>query len=239
VKCSIWGSCVSRDVFRVLGQDACVVEYLARSSLHSRYSPALPENVLSRVPDLASKFQQRMVRNDVCKTGLTLQADCLIVDLIDERFRVLAIGNTLVTDSNEMRKSGLVTLLSARLAFARGSEQDYAGFQRSADQLARELAEASMPLILHEAYLATHLQNTNDVQPFPESQAGQNEAVNTRLQRYYRILADTCSPRMTVRVPEELTMADANHTWGAAPYHYIAPYYQYFWSELERFSTAS
>jgi len=48
---------------------------------------------------------------------------------------------------------------------------------------------------------------------------------NQKSQRYYAHLAELGVP--TLEVPAELAVADPNHQWGEAPFHYVPAVYEY------------
>ncbi len=94
----IYGSCVSRDIFNLEeSRDFKLTDYYARSSMASLCSEAYEnEEALSRIP---SAFRRRMVACDFSKEILSAKdkfaaADVILIDLIDERFDLIANWNS-------------------------------------------------------------------------------------------------------------------------------------------------
>lgn len=108
-KVFILGSCVSRDAFALeeSKEQYSVVNYIARTSFASSFHSQKTINVdTSTIPSI---FQKRMVENDLFK--LTENAikntefDILLVDLIDERFRLfISEDGEIFTISSELKK---------------------------------------------------------------------------------------------------------------------------------------
>jgi hypothetical protein len=90
MKYAIYGSCVTRDIFSILEVDDQVSEYRARSSIHSYVAPSISADMIPDLSAMSSGFQKRMVVDDFTKPKITNnRANPILVDFIDERFRVL------------------------------------------------------------------------------------------------------------------------------------------------------
>ena len=63
------------------------------------------------------------------------------------------------------------------------------------------------------------------------------DEMNATLNQYYDRLADDLDCQ-SVDVPASLRASDANHKWGAAPYHYISGYYDYVVQQVDRILAA-
>lgn len=108
-KVFILGSCVSRDAFALEESmdKYSISTYIARTSFASSFHDKPTKNIdLSSIP---SSFQRRMVENDILKQTKDrikeMKFDILLVDLIDERFRLfLSDDNELFTISAELKK---------------------------------------------------------------------------------------------------------------------------------------
>lgn len=97
----IFGSCVTRDVFRI-SQYLGDLKYFARSSLISLMSD--PLFLRDEEIQLDSDFQKKMIISDFSKNFLNAAGtkDTLfIIDLIDERFDLMKYKQSYVTCSNE------------------------------------------------------------------------------------------------------------------------------------------
>lgn len=108
---SIFGSCVSRDIFNYdTAKFFDLKSYIARQSIVSALAQPIPCS-LEQI-GLESSFQRRMVYHDLVKDCFDLLAhdgsQFLIVDLIDERFSLAQVSDSLITWSNEMAASGFL-----------------------------------------------------------------------------------------------------------------------------------
>lgn len=110
-KVAIIGSCITRDLWGGRGDAFDDLLYVSRTSLPSLFAPALaafrPEG---SPPSGLGAFQHRAMVADIAKTALervvAFRPSHLILDLIDERFDLLAAGVSLVTLSWELEASG-------------------------------------------------------------------------------------------------------------------------------------
>ena len=111
-KISIFGSCTSRDLFRLYpSKDLELCSYVARQSVVSAVSEPIPLE-LDDIK-LESAFQKMAVWRDFNKTTFDLfkedGSEWLIIDLIDERFPPVRYGDSYVTKSSMAIEAGLIT----------------------------------------------------------------------------------------------------------------------------------
>jgi len=228
-KISIYGSCVTRDIFSVLDIDEHVGTYIARSSLISR----MAEPVASP-PDfgmLTSSFQRRMVEHDFRKTGLELEPGAVLaMDFIDERFPVVCWGDTLVTFSRELRRTGLGHQHGAGIAFERGTQNDFDRWRVACEQFADFVRRNALRVLLHEAYHAERSSQPHD--EVNDEWRAAAETHNRSLREYHRIFCAEVEPKVVIRPAAELVVADPDHQWGPAPFHYVRGYYEDAWNQL-------
>jgi hypothetical protein len=122
---SIFGSCVTRDIFNYDKTNSLnIVDYTARSSFGSAFA----KQRFNQVPleNLDSPFQRNLVARDIHKKYQQLfghiDFDMMIIDCIDERFALLQNNaGALATFSNELRRTGLP--LGAFRRIASGSKE--------------------------------------------------------------------------------------------------------------------
>ena len=104
---NIHGSCISRDVFEFITDEPIrFKEYIARHSMISAVSNSLNFNEEQiNISNLESKFQRRMVLNDLNKTLFEKirnnKSDYMLIELLEERFSILDTNNSFITYSNE------------------------------------------------------------------------------------------------------------------------------------------
>jgi hypothetical protein len=246
-KIAIIGSCVTRDVWRVLNIPTDKLRTFSRTSVASLVSPApaglsLPNAMGALEPD---GFLARCVRADVEKTALqTLELwepEALVFDFIDERFDLLYVGNSIVCDSFEFRRSGLRArgpFIDGRPVRRLSAEVDEI-WPKALDALRARIEAgplASAKIVLHVAYWAEVYRRDGvlksfpkriRIHPLPRPEEGIDEH-NSVLRRYHDAFK-VAFPNATVVVPPEHTrIADAAHRWGLSPFHYIPDYYLSF-----------
>jgi len=246
---AIIGSCITRDLWPILGDAPPDLLYVSRTSLPSLFSERPGEVVIADQPPAPLKrHQHNALAADLTKTALSaLVAHApthIIFDFIDERFDLLAAGSGFATRSWELEVSGYL----AQPLFAEA--RDVPRLSRACDQLwsdaAAELATllASTPLsqatlILHEAQWADHYRDADGAAiPFEsemEVLSGKTALLadhNALLDRYQRELAARLPGLARVAAPPELRVASVDHRWGLSPFHYVDAYYAEIWRQL-------
>ena len=218
-KIAIHGSCVSRDFAEFRGWS--VSHYQARSSFATKSTPPVKfdESYLMRI---STSFEQRMVRWDLIKrTFESGDATVIIVDLIDERFDVYLAGDSTVTRSKAFYDCGILKSISGdKIRLERGGDEYIRLFQEGLSVFS-EWADA--PIILHRANWASTLRTGNGIEAMEN--IAQIESENALLQRLYSLAIEELRPVSIVESPS-LLIADPEHKWGLAPFHYIPDYYE-------------
>jgi hypothetical protein len=217
MKIGIFGSCISRDIFREMKLDNLVKEYRARTSIHS--ITQLEKADTSKINYPESKFQTKMVKYDFEKTELNLvDCDFLILDLIDERFQLITNFGSVVTLSNELRNSNKIE--SVINYVARGTERDLILWREAVKKFSKMV---NVPIILHKSRLSSVLSHENDGIKVDYEYI---EKMNQKLIAYEKIIYDELEIIGTIDVKNDLLTSDVNHVWGYSPYHYIYEYYE-------------
>lgn len=230
---TIYGSCVSRDIFNLEESQAFkLTDYFARSSMASLCSsPYENEEALERIP---SAFRRRMVAYDFSKQILTQpkafqDADIILIDLIDERFdlAILPSGH-IITNSNELAESGLL------------NDSNVKGFQliKPGTPERRDLWIQGMHkflavleqhkkldcLIINKVYWASRFENASNTN-FPVPLATIEKA-NQELEWMYKALEKKLGKHQFLYFPPQLLTSDEDHHWGVSPFHYCEQYYK-------------
>ena len=215
---AIHGSCVSRDFAEF--EKWPVVNYQARSSLSSKTGTATQydKKLLARIE---SKFQRRMVEWDMASHPFrTNGADVVLIDLIDERFDIFTHGLTVSTRSQAYHQAGIrnsIPETSKRIE--RGSEEHIELFTLGVKQFSKGIDK---PVILHDARWSETYRLRGELLKFEDNLA---HIVNNKLlDEFTEILIDEMSLFEIVASPD-LRIADPEHKWGLAPFHYIPEYY--------------
>lgn len=230
---SIYGSCVARDTAAAFGDGCKILRYTARQSMLSAANGA---TAVAGSVELDSPFQTRMVEADIAGDALDAiratasNSDILLLDIMDERLGVYsAAGGTYLTKTWELEKSGLLDLQSAALPLLDfGSDEHFDRWQQAAKVVAASIAELGKPALVLAPPLADH-----DLDGEPIEYLGKPVSDwNILFARYYDTLE---ALGLTVlRPPIELAVADKNHQWGLAPFHYAKPMYEWFVAEIQR-----
>ena len=246
---AIIGSCITRDLWPILGEAPGDLLYVSRTSLASLFSAPVNEVAIAGEPPVPLKrHQHNALSADLTKTALgALVAHApshIIFDLIDERFDLMAVRGALVTRSWELEASGYL----AQPVFAGGRDVPRlsGGCDRlwsdGADELADLLAStplAGATLILHEARWADRYLDAEgvtasfdaeiEILPGRTARAADHNAL---LDRYQAGLTARLPGLARVSAPPELRIASVSHRWGLSPFHYVDAYYADIWRQL-------
>lgn len=210
--------------------------YIARTSLASAFltRPA-PPDVRAKVPHIASRFQRRMVEIDLRKRAPSMiaaaQFDFLLVDLIDERFNLARFGGSnilpeLFTLSREL--AGVCGWTGS--VVMPGTNQHLGAWKRGVGRLLRTVPPAK--IVVNRAFWAVTL---DDGTPL-ENQALIAES-NRVLEVMYGYL-ERNGVGAVIDYPDGI-VADPNHKWGIAPFHYSASMYEVMIRKLQAISGAT
>lgn len=229
----IYGSCVSRDTIEYVPAPVKIVKYIARQSLISIGNQ--PRLGSADFPRLESPFQQRVTEDDrlgnaeAAITDLAPATDLLLIDFTDERGGVYDLEGRYLTRSVERVANGADELFPRRIAFGTpehfllwsGAFERFVATLRDVGLLRRTLA-----LAVPWATVTT----TGD--PTPESFGMTAGQANGLFEPYDKILRR--SPINVVRpLPWTRIVADPDHKWGLAPFHYTHDVYQRLAQRLE------
>ncbi|MNM50584.1 hypothetical protein D3C81_616280 [compost metagenome] len=229
----IYGSCVSRDIFNLKESGAFkLIDYYARSSMASFTSAAYQND--AALDRITSDFRRRMVANDFSKALLGAaevleSADVILIDLIDERFDLLALpSGELITHSPELAESGLL------------KDPCIAGFEviKSSSAMHRELWQQGMKLffdllrkldkldsvLVNQVFWSSRFEKRTDTK-FPITRAAIDQA-NQELSWMYEVLHGELKEEQFMAFSPALLTADESHRWGASPFHYCEQYYK-------------
>ena len=217
-KISIHGSCVTRDLAEF--HNYAVPHYQARSSLCTKIGqPVVYES--EKLSSIESKFQRRMVEWDLNKRPFSsLEADCIIIDLIDERFDVFTNGSAHATRSQAFFQSGVASTMEGDFKrIIRGSDDYFDLFRRGVQEFSDYLDK---PVILHNARWASTYKQDGQIHEFDNQEKIQFE--NELLDNLTKILVEEVTIVDTIASPT-ISIADSTHKWGLANFHYIPEYY--------------
>ncbi len=245
---AIVGSCITRDLWRFRGSTVANPHYISRTSLPGLFASPVPGFRPAAKPPAGLKPQpHRALVADIAKTALAglvaYRPSHLIFDFIDERFDLLSVAGTLVTDSWELEASGY--LKQAALRDARTIPRTAPAAERLWLEAAAEMAAfvratplRDAVLILHRAQWATHRRSADgravpltDIEILP-GVPGDIGVHNALLAGYETAFTELMPPMAQVAAPDH-RWADEAHEWGLSPFHYEPAYYAEIWRQLE------
>ena len=233
---SILGSCVTRDAIRKPSKYN-LLNYIARTSLISIMSPPYPikfEDIL-----LNSNFQRNTVYQDANKENLkklTVQpSEYLIIDFIDERFKLIHMSDSFLTLSNELRGSSILNNLIYE-ELERDNEAVLELWCKSAEAFFKEVLNVYDPtkIILHKTFWREkYLDQLNQQKSFSDSVIKEVRKQNQLLKFYYDYCETIVPGISVVDMTDNRFLACENHIWGLAPYHFEKSYYDVFIKKLD------
>lgn len=237
---AIVGSCITRDLWPIRGGGAEALLYVSRTSLPGLLSAPIEGFVPSEEPpgDLPRHGHNALVA-DLRKTALAAlvawRPSHIVFDFIDERFDLLAVGQTLAANSGEMVRSGYRTqppFDTARLV-PRLSDACERLWQAAAAEFAAVVRSTPLrraELILHSARWAEEQREADGrIRPIADVEivTGQPAAIadyNDLLVRQEAAFMALMPPMSRVSA-DPWRLADAGHRWGLSPFHYVPEYY--------------
>lgn len=238
IEAFMFGSCVSRDVARIYPERLVASDYIARQSWISAFSYVALDRDVSEY--FRSQFQAKMVAGDfegsfpISILGSDLSFDFLVLDLVDERLGVLKTPSGYVTNSYELRNSGLKKTIPGSRSIEFGSEEHFDLWCRSAVRLyslLKILGLVDRTVLIRCKYSVVsdegvELSGRMRIAP---------QIWNARFTRYYDFAA--ALGFVVIDVPQNLSVAASNHAWGLEAFHYVNEFYGFVADQLEHFKS--
>lgn len=246
---AIIGSCITRDLWPILGEAPGDLLYVSRTSLPSLFArPLAGIEIPDDPPPSLGRHQNNAVRADLRKSSLAAlvahRPTHLIFDFIDERFDLLATRDTLVTRSWELEASCYLAqpgFSPARIVPRESAECDRL-WREACVEMAAFLSQTPLreaEIILHASQWAgQYMDPAGGTRAFDpevmifEGRLGALEAHNALLRRYQDSFA-ALTGALRVQANPELVLGDVGHRWGLSPFHYVEAYYRDVWRQLQ------
>ncbi|PGC71250.1 hypothetical protein COM21_00320 [Bacillus toyonensis] len=239
IKMLIFGSCDSRDIFRVYEEHNGhrkyeIIDYYARSSLAS--VAAKPISYKEDQISLSSTFRRKSLHRDLEKTfiknleDIAKKVDYLVIDFMEERFDILRYNNTHFTRSWEYRESNLQNEFNTTILdrFDSGVTKIW---EENCSKFIEELKKHFRPeqIILNEVQMVNSYLKDNQMYLF------ENQdyicKFNKLLAHYHQYFKENFEGINVIKPKkEDYFYCDSKHLWGCFPYHFNDKYYL----ELER-----
>ncbi len=246
---AIVGSCITRDLWPIRGAGSERLLYISRTSFPSLFAPPVAGFRPARgLPGDLHAHEHAALVADIQKTALArlvaFEPTHVIFDFIDERFDLIAAGDSLASMSGEMDRSGYLAqpaFRTRRLAPRLSSACDRL-WREGVGRLAAVIRATPLRnarLILHAARWATH-QRLRDGAIAPirnvELLAGKPveiAAYNALLERQEATFAELMPPLDRLSAGD-WQLADPDHRWGLSPFHYVPEYYDEIRGQMAR-----
>lgn len=226
----IFGSCVSRDIFEYEeAQELLCKEYIARQSVVSALSDPISIDE-TELATLTSNFQKKLVLNDFKKTTFQKLKDSssnyLVVDFIDERFRLVELGESYLTQSAELITSKYLENKTYTLVDKRKWDKAIlcANVEAFADKISGIYKKGH--IFIHKAKMMDkYIGKDQEIHSFSKTIIKDNSETNSMLEVMYECLEKELDKPYTIDISDKY-YADENHKWGLAVMHYQKEYYQ-------------
>lgn len=231
LRVTVYGSCVARDSVALAGggDQSTVTTYVARQSLLSSGSDAsdrYPEGART-----AHRFRRRMLKADFAGDLVTKLrdfhevTDVLLWDLADERDGVLIFDDgKVVTRTFDLLSEPAVWAAAEHarhLDF--GTDEHFELWAEKAEGFVEELKAMGLfdrTLVLRIPWALV----TTEGEAAPGSMGKSPIQANALYERYYDHLAGL--GLRALEIDPELLIADPEHRWGLAPFHYTQDAYE-------------
>jgi hypothetical protein len=237
---AIVGSCITRDLWPIRGGGAERLMYISRTSFPSLFSPPVANFTPARHPpgDLHNHEHAALVA-DITKTALprllAFRPTHIIFDFIDDRFDLLSVGQSILSRSGEMARSGYLERPALRRH--RTIRRLSSACERLWSEAAAEFAALVRATPLSRAQLILHSARWATEQRDPKGRMRAIEGVeilggdpadigdyNDLLVRQ-EALFETLMPPLARVDAGALRLSDTAHRWGFSPFHYVPEYY--------------
>lgn len=223
----ILGSCVSRDLLRIVMDDETEVAlYVARQSIISCGRP-----VTKNTPDepvFGHKFILRNYRSDLAGDGLdqalaTRDVDIILIDMVDERHGIyISPDGEVMTRSIDGINAKVYDSLEGWDHLPFGVPAHLSLYAGAAAEIKERLTSAGLfeKAIVIFAPWATHLATGEKT---PLSMGNSADWANSLLPQYEQVYSDLGF--RAVRPSPDSVVGDPDHMWGPAPFHYVKAFY--------------
>lgn len=208
--------------------------YIARQSLISAASS--PTTIAKPVD--GSGFETRAVRGDLQSSmhgalrNAADETDLFVMDLLVERFGVLELpGGSYCTRTPNMKNSGAIDDLWETVPHVRmGSEAHFSLWKDAAAKLVEVLTFSG--LLTRTLLIETPWAGVTDAGEPVKRYAGWSPEHAAELYAPYYSFMKTLGVA-SVRLPDELAISTEQHKWGASPYHYAPPAYEWMRDQMK------
>ncbi|MFK0083922.1 DUF6270 domain-containing protein [Glutamicibacter sp. NPDC090743] len=230
----IYGGCTSRDAVEFYHDyDFELLTYVARQSLISAFQPADPQEFA--IPNDAGPFQKRMIAGDIVGNLPALisrnakNTDLFVWDLMIER-----VGVAKVRSGGFVTRNGVSKAPGARPSggtYEFGTTHHLRLWAWALGKLVKSLERNGLleKIVINATPWATR---DTSGKLFQSRSSLSPDWFNSNVEKYWRLAED--AGIKVARINQELAIADPNHKWGPAYFHYAPETYK---AQLEAIST--
>ncbi len=234
---NIHGSCISRDLFNFSSEYPISIDkYLARQSMISSVSSRIDINLNDYNLNFANNFAKKSIESDINKNIFDIlkenKSDYLIIELLDERFNLVKVKNSYITNSVELQQSKLLDYINGDIIHKKDLNSDI--WKECIDLYVKNIIKIynQESIIIHKVYfLNRYLDKNNNKVEFNNETIKKNNIYNSILDDYYNYLIEKLPKAKVIDLTRDF-LAYENHRWGLAPYHYEDDYYKKVLKEI-------
>lgn len=240
---NIWGSCMSRDIFR-FGDAFDVGTYIGRCSFKSMLYPKY-ENGFEDKSDANHGWEKRMLDYDFKKESLNVllnnKSDYLVIDLIDELFDLIKLRikdqEYVVTYSQVMQRSSFRETFELKnediemIRFPSFSTDELLSMIKQFADRIKEVYPVDR-IIINEAYPSIYyIDKSGETRIFDKQRIIGAMENTKKLSFYYSVLEQELLGCHIIKKPSNIK-ADEQHSWGLATTHLENAFYEHAYDEL-------
>jgi hypothetical protein len=241
----VLGSCVTRDIWRVMKRGpGASLAYFARTSVATLTSPPV-RMVEDEAVQLWSPFQRRSVLGDASREPLLWiernRPEVLFLDFADDRFDLIDTGEGLLLDSTELQGAKIVPtrFKGARCIERLSDECEQIWFDGFDACLARiHAASPGTRIVLHRAWFQETIAHPDRTERWPQeikvtpTRKVPIAELNRVMRSYYEHVQKRL-PGVDILEPgPEHQVSAHQHQWGPHPLHYVDSYYGACWDQM-------
>ena len=249
INISIFGSCVSREIFNVDENNEYKINtYINFNSIFSQCSPRVCEVPLEWIQH-KSNWYNRVIYSDINKKAFELlkqdKSDYLILDLMSERLSLLKVKynqqETLITGHNDLKNTNLFGYngIFGNLEDAEHislEELNESFIEESINLFCDKIKQIFTPdkiIFIESYYVYKYVDKNGIVQKF-NMKIDYINKINSRLVKLQNIILENLKGCHIVRFPNNI-YGDESHHLNLSPTHYDKNYYKYALNEIKKY----
>lgn len=238
INISIFGSCVSRDIFKEEEKNFNIKTYVTRQNFASLNAKPLECN--KDDINLDSKFKVNSIFNDFSK--ITLDQFCndaddfILIELINEQFPILKYKDSYITLSEFLESSeyinNLEELRKNNIVYYESKNDGYflegVNISTFLDNFAEKILSRYSPnkIILNKGCMAyKYIDKDNKIKTFSSGHIDWSKNINKRLFYMYDYLENKFKDCKTIDICDKYYASELNK-WGLSSSHYEIGYYE-------------